>query len=136
MTGLGNGGIVQYNGINVGEVEKLSLDKQDPRKVIARIRLQAGTPVKIDTKAKLAFIGLTGVAEIQLSGGLPQSPRLVPTSPVPTTWTRVTARPRRRGPRPPRWSGCATCPAWCRPGGSGPPARRLAPGRRPPARRR
>ena len=79
VTGLGTGGIVQYNGINVGEVRKLSLDPEDPRKVIARIRLAADTPVKIDTKAKLAFIGLTGVAQIQLSGGLPESPRLLPT---------------------------------------------------------
>ena len=79
VTGLGTGGMVQYNGINVGEVRKLSLDPKDPRKVIARIRLAADTPVKIDTKAKLAFIGLTGVAQIQLSGGLPESPRLLPT---------------------------------------------------------
>jgi phospholipid/cholesterol/gamma-HCH transport system substrate-binding protein len=79
VTGLGTGGIVQYNGINVGVVRKLSLDPKDPRRVIARIRLTADTPVKIDTKAKLAFIGLTGVAQIQLSGGLPESPRLLPT---------------------------------------------------------
>ena len=79
VTGLGTGGIVQYNGINVGEVRKLTLDPKDPRKVIARIRLAADTPVKIDTKAKLAFVGLTGVAQIQLSGGLPESPRLLAT---------------------------------------------------------
>src|ERR671912_1429834 len=93
VTGLGNGGIVQYNGINVGEVVKLSLDKQDPRKVIARIRLEAGTPVKGDTKAKLAFIGLTGVAQIQLTGGTPVSPRLLPTEadPVPTIPTQPSA---------------------------------------------
>jgi phospholipid/cholesterol/gamma-HCH transport system substrate-binding protein len=93
VTGLGTGGIVQYNGINVGEVEKLSLDKKDPRKVIARIRLQAGTPVKVDTKAKLAFIGLTGVAQIQLSGGRPASPRLLPTEahPIPIIPTQPSA---------------------------------------------
>jgi phospholipid/cholesterol/gamma-HCH transport system substrate-binding protein len=93
VTGLGNGGIVQYNGINVGEVERLRLDPQDPRKVIARIRLQADTPVKIDTKAKLAFIGLTGVAQIQLSGGTPESPRLLPTleRPVPIIPTQPSA---------------------------------------------
>ncbi|HMB56742.1 MAG TPA: MlaD family protein [Arenimonas sp.] len=78
VTGLGTGGIVQYNGISVGEVQNLTLDPDDPRRVIALIRLRAGTPVKIDTKAKLAFIGLTGVAQIQLSGGLPESPRLLP----------------------------------------------------------
>lgn len=93
VTGLGNGGIVQYNGINVGEVRRLRLDPRDPRRVIARIRLQADTPVKIDTKAKLAFIGLTGVAQIQLSGGLPESPRLLPTPerPIPIIATQPSA---------------------------------------------
>ena len=93
VTGLGTGGIVQYNGINVGEVTKLRLDPKDPRKVIARIRLQADTPVKIDTKAKLAFIGLTGVAQIQLTGGLPESPLLLPTpeQPIPRIPTTPSA---------------------------------------------
>jgi phospholipid/cholesterol/gamma-HCH transport system substrate-binding protein len=79
VTGLSNGGVVQYNGINVGEVRKLSLDPRDPNKVIARVRLESGTPVKIDTKAKLAIVGLaTGVAEIQLTGGSVSSPMLMP----------------------------------------------------------
>lgn len=77
VTGLTVGSVVQYNGISVGDVRKLSLDKKDPNKVIARIRVGAETPVKVDTKAKLAFIGLTGVAQIQFSGGTANSPRLV-----------------------------------------------------------
>lgn len=78
VTGLSKGGIVQYNGIAVGEVRGLSLDKVDPRKVIARIRVDAETPIKLDTRAKLAIVGLTGVAQIQLSGGSPSSARLHP----------------------------------------------------------
>jgi phospholipid/cholesterol/gamma-HCH transport system substrate-binding protein len=93
VTGLSTGGIVQYNGINVGEVRRLSLDPKDPRKVIARIRVSADSPVKVDTKAKLAFVGLTGVAQIQLTGGLPESPRLEPTPdrPVPVILTEPSA---------------------------------------------
>jgi phospholipid/cholesterol/gamma-HCH transport system substrate-binding protein len=85
VTGLGKGGIVQYNGIKVGEVAQLSLAKDDPRKVIARIRLDSETPVKQDTRAKLGLQGVTGVAFIQLSGGSPSSPPLRPTreNPVP-----------------------------------------------------
>src|SRR5690606_17286853 len=49
VTGLSKGGLVQYNGIKVGEVSRLSLDPRDPRKVIARVRLEGGTPVKQDT---------------------------------------------------------------------------------------
>lgn len=76
VTGLTRGGVVQYNGIAVGDVTDLKLDASDPSKVIARIRVGAGTPVKTDTTAKLAFVGLTGLVQIQLSGGSPQSPML------------------------------------------------------------
>ncbi len=79
VTGLSEGGQVQYNGIVVGNVKTLSLEPDDPRKVIARIRVRADTPVKVDTRAKLAFTGITGVAIIQLSGGGPESPALTET---------------------------------------------------------
>jgi phospholipid/cholesterol/gamma-HCH transport system substrate-binding protein len=85
VTGLSKGGTVQYNGIKVGEVAQLSLAKDDPRKVIARVRLDSSVPVKEDTRAKLGLQGVTGVAFIQLSGGAPSSPLLKPTprNPVP-----------------------------------------------------
>ena len=78
VTGLSKGGQVQYNGIGVGEVSRIWLAPDDPRKVIARIRVAGVTPVKIDTKAKLGIAGVTGVAFIQLSGGTPDSARLKP----------------------------------------------------------
>jgi phospholipid/cholesterol/gamma-HCH transport system substrate-binding protein len=85
VTGLSKGGLVQYNGIKVGEVTQLKLAPDDPRKVIARIRLEGDTPVKIDTDAKLGLLGVTGTAFIQLSGGSPSSKPLLPTEahPVP-----------------------------------------------------
>ena len=85
VTGLSKGGLVQYNGIKVGEVSKLSLAPDDPRKVIARVRIDGGTPIKEDTVAKLGLAGVTGTAFIQLSGGSPQSKPLLPTveHPVP-----------------------------------------------------
>ena len=76
VTGLTRGGIVQYNGIAVGEVRQLFLDRDDPSRVIAHVRVAAGTPVKTDTVARLAFVGLTGVVQIQLAGGSPESPLL------------------------------------------------------------
>ncbi|HEX5124074.1 MAG TPA: MlaD family protein [Rhodanobacteraceae bacterium] len=85
VTGLSKGGTVQYNGIKIGEVVQLSLAKDDPRKVIARIRVDSEAPIKLDTRAKLGLQGVTGVAYIQLSGGAPTSPPLKPTpdNPVP-----------------------------------------------------
>ncbi len=76
VTGLSQGGAVQYNGIKVGDVTQLKLDPQDPRRVLARIRVGADTPIRQDTHAKLALTGVTGMAVIQLSGGSPSSPPL------------------------------------------------------------
>src|SRR5688500_14315332 len=79
VTGLSEGGTVQYNGIAVGTVEDLSLMRNDPRKVVARIRVEADTPVRVDTRAKLSITGLTGTTFIQLTGGSPGAAPLVAT---------------------------------------------------------
>lgn len=76
VTGLTEGSSVQYNGIAVGTVERLDLDRNDPRRVIARLKIKASTPVKVDTRAKLSITGLTGVPFIQLTGGSPGAPWL------------------------------------------------------------
>lgn len=76
VTGLSQGAAVQYNGIKVGDITQLKLDPNDPRKVLARIRVGADTPVRQDTHARLALTGVTGMAIIQLSGGAPGSPSL------------------------------------------------------------
>lgn len=85
VTGLSRGSLVQYNGIKVGEVSGLQLAPDDPRKVLARVTLERGTPIRQDTRAKLGLQGVTGVAYIQLSGGAPGSPPLLPShqDPVP-----------------------------------------------------
>ena len=76
VTGLTEGGSVQYNGIAVGTVDSLSLAPQDPSRVVARIRVLADVPVKVDTRARLSITGLAGATFIQLTGGSPEAPRL------------------------------------------------------------
>ncbi|POA22881.1 MCE family protein [Pseudomonas sp. FW300-N1A1] len=76
VSGLSKGSAVQYSGIKVGDVVSLRLDPDDPRRVLARIRLGGDTPVKEDTQAKLTLTGITGTSIIQLSGGTPKSPEL------------------------------------------------------------
>ena len=76
VSGLSRGSLVLYNGLRVGEVTSLQLQADDPSKVVARIDVDATTPMNVDTRARLEFQGLTGVASIQLSGGRPGSPPL------------------------------------------------------------
>jgi len=73
VTGLSQGSTVLYNGLAVGSVTHLTLDPHDPRQVVATIRLVASTPVKTDTRARMAITSLTGPAMIQLTGGSPQA---------------------------------------------------------------
>ena len=73
VSGLTESGTVQYSGIPVGRVISLTLDDDDPSKVVALIEVDARTPVKEDSVAKLELFGLTGVALIELSGGSAES---------------------------------------------------------------
>jgi phospholipid/cholesterol/gamma-HCH transport system substrate-binding protein len=76
VTGLSEGSSVQYNGISVGTVETLRLAPDDPRRVLAKLRVLAGTPVKTDTRAKISIPSITATPIIQLTGGSPGSPAL------------------------------------------------------------
>lgn len=76
VTGLSEGADVRFNGIKVGEVRDLHLDADNPNRVIARIRVSKDTPVKVETKASLELVGITGLSLIQLTGGEPGSPLL------------------------------------------------------------
>ena len=74
--GLRKGAAVLFNGMRVGEVSNLELNKHDPKQVIATIRVDANTPVRNDTVVGLDFQGLTGIANISLRGGDPTAAAL------------------------------------------------------------
>jgi phospholipid/cholesterol/gamma-HCH transport system substrate-binding protein len=69
VSGLRTGASVLFNGVRVGEVTQLALDPRDPRKVGALISLDRAVPVRADTKVMLDFQGLTGLAQVSLTGG-------------------------------------------------------------------
>jgi phospholipid/cholesterol/gamma-HCH transport system substrate-binding protein len=73
VSGLRTGAAVLFDGMRVGEVTKLALDPRDPRRVEALIALDRATPVRADTKVTLAFQGLTGLADVSLTGGAPDA---------------------------------------------------------------
>lgn len=81
VRGLSSGGDVYFNGIKVGEVTKLSLNKQDPNKVVALVRLSADAPVRVDSVATLEPQGVTGVNYIQIDAGTPSKPLLKEVTP-------------------------------------------------------
>ncbi len=76
VRGLNRGSAVQFNGIRIGEVTKLSLDPNDIRRVLVNISIQENIPIKEDTTARLALTGITGTSVIELQAGSPGSPTL------------------------------------------------------------
>ncbi len=94
VRGLSAGGQVFFNGIKVGEVTKLSLDKANPNRVVARIRTTADTPVRVDSYGSLEPLGVTGVNYIQITAGTTSKPLLrdvTPPNQIPVIRTKVGA---------------------------------------------
>ncbi|SLN77108.1 MlaD family protein [Roseisalinus antarcticus] len=78
--GLSQTAAVRYNGVDVGNVLTIALDRDDPALVRVRIEIFASTPVRTDTVATLASQGVTGVAFIALEGGSATAEPLRPLS--------------------------------------------------------
>ena len=76
VSGLTEGAQVSFNGIQKGEVRRLTIDPDDPSVVVARVQVGRDTPIKTDTRAELELVGFTGLAIIQFVGGSPQQPLL------------------------------------------------------------
>jgi phospholipid/cholesterol/gamma-HCH transport system substrate-binding protein len=69
VNGLSEGGEVHFNGIRVGEVTDLNLDPKKGDQVIARVRLDATTPVRVTSRAQLEPQGITGLNYVQITAG-------------------------------------------------------------------
>ena len=69
VRGLSEGGEVHFNGIRVGEVTDLNLDPKKGDQVIARVRLDATTPIRVTSRAQLEPQGITGLNYIQITAG-------------------------------------------------------------------
>jgi len=81
VRGLSQGGEVHFNGIKVGEVTKIALDRTNPARVIARARVTSDVPIRTDSYATLEPQGITGVNYIQITAGAPNKPLLKNTVP-------------------------------------------------------
>jgi phospholipid/cholesterol/gamma-HCH transport system substrate-binding protein len=81
INGLSQGGEVRFNGIKVGEVTRIALDRTNPSRVIARARLSSDVPIRTDSYATLEPLGITGVNYVQITAGTPSKPLLKDVTP-------------------------------------------------------
>jgi len=76
VTGLGDGTVVRFNGIDVGRVTDLNFDPNDPQRVIATLQLKPNIHIREDSVASIESEGLTGGSYVEISGGTKKSPEL------------------------------------------------------------
>jgi phospholipid/cholesterol/gamma-HCH transport system substrate-binding protein len=76
VAGLNTNAPVKFNGVEVGKVRDIALDRSNPERVRLLLAIERGTPVKQDTLAVLKTQGLTGIAYVELGGSTAASPVL------------------------------------------------------------
>ena len=78
VTGLGKGTTVRYNGIDVGRVQDLKFDPNDPQVVIATLQVQPKLGIRVDSVISIESEGLTGGSYVEITGGKKNAALLVP----------------------------------------------------------
>jgi phospholipid/cholesterol/gamma-HCH transport system substrate-binding protein len=71
VSGLSDDSVVKYNGVKVGFVNSIELNKFDPQEVKIQIKIEEGTPVTTSTHATLINQGITGTVYLGLSASSP-----------------------------------------------------------------
>lgn len=57
---------VRYRGIRVGKVQDISINPSNPREILVRVNIPERYPVTMATRARLSFLGVTGLALIDI----------------------------------------------------------------------
>ena len=78
VSGLNIDSPVKYRGITVGKVREMQIDPQNNEQILINIAIDANTPIKTDTVARLTAQGITGLLFIDLSEGSREAPLLQP----------------------------------------------------------
>lgn len=76
VAGLNANAPVKYRGVAVGRVTQIGLAPDGSGRVLLRLIVDETVPVKEDTFAMLRMQGLTGLAQVELSGGSLEAPLL------------------------------------------------------------
>ena len=76
VTGLGKGTTVRYNGIEVGHVQDVKFDPNDPQVVIVTLQVQPNLRIRTDSVTSIESEGLTGGSYVEIAGGKKTAPLL------------------------------------------------------------
>jgi len=91
--GLGRGSAVLFNGVKVGDVQRVYIDINNPKAAIADAKVDRLTPITESTRADIGIAGLTGQANIELKGGDPAETNLLKQAEAEGTIAEISANP-------------------------------------------
>lgn len=80
MGGISLGSLVKYGGMDVGEVTEITLPSSHETKIGVKIKIDEKTPVRVDSRAFVASIGIMSDQHIEITTGSPETELLPPGS--------------------------------------------------------
>ncbi|PSJ54960.1 MlaD family protein [Kumtagia ephedrae] len=92
-SGLGRGSAVLFNGVKVGDVQRVYIDVTNPTVAIADTQIDRLTPITRSTSAVIGIAGLTGQANIEIKGSEVQEPNLLDEAEANGTVAEINADP-------------------------------------------
>lgn len=78
VNGVSEGADVKYQGVRIGTVIRITVNPDDLRSVLLYIKIRKGFPVKKDMRARLQYLGITGLRFVEISGGKTEAENLEP----------------------------------------------------------
>ena len=79
VSGLNSDSRVYYQGVDVGYVDEIRIDRDNPDNIRIRLLIDQTVPIRADTSAQLQPQGVTGLSVLNLNGGA--ASKALPTSP-------------------------------------------------------
>ena len=81
--GLEPGAFVRFGGLKVGVVQSTEIDPQDSTRVRMKLAVNPGTPIHVDSRARVSALGFLGENYLEISPGTHNAPLLKPGSEIP-----------------------------------------------------
>lgn len=81
--GLEPGSFVRFGGLKVGTVQAAEIDPRDSTRIRIRLSVNAGTPIRKDSKARISTLGFLGENYVEVSPGSREASLLPPGSEIP-----------------------------------------------------
>ncbi len=80
VSGLKVGSPVTYLGIDIGTIADILLDPKDITRIVVKLSVETGIPIKEDSVANIVTLGITGMKAIEIKGGTNEAEVLAPSS--------------------------------------------------------